>query len=231
MAEHGLQGEVIGVAFDGTGYGLDGAIWGGEFLVAGYGHFHRAAHLRYVPLPGGDQAIRHPWRSAVTHALDAGCDPYAVDALRYQPNLSTIAQMVDGRVNSPWASSTGRLFDAAAALMGIRASVAYEGQAAMELEWLATAAPTDGAYPFEIIRQHSADSPLEIDTRPIVRALVDDMHRGRDRPAVARRFQSTVVELLVMTCIQIRRESGLQRVVLSGGTFLNALLARKPPGD
>jgi hydrogenase maturation protein HypF len=229
MAEHALAGDVIGVAFDGTGFGSDGAIWGGEFLVANYGEFRRGAHLRYVPLPGGDHAIRHPWRSAVTHALDAGCDLSRCDAIASTTELRTVRQMIERRVNSPSTSSAGRLFDAVAALAGIRASVTFEGQAAMELEWLATDEPPDVSYPFELSRSVPPAEPscLEIDTRPMVRSVMGDVRRGTDRRRVARRFQSTMVELIVAVCERIRGETGLDRVVLSGGVFLNVLLTRE----
>lgn len=226
MAEHGLQGDVIGVAFDGTGMGTDGTIWGGEFLVAGYGQFRRDAHLRYVPLPGGDHAAREPWRSAVAHALDAGCDLSRIASISSRPELPTILQMIARRVNSPLASSAGRLFDAVAALLGVRARVSFEGQAAMELEWLATGQIPDGSYSLGFDRT-SSGSLLEIDTRQLVRDVADDMRRGTDRRRVARRFHSTMVKLIAAVCVQIREESGLDRVVLSGGVFSNVLLTRE----
>ncbi len=229
MAEHGLAGDVIGVAFDGTGLGTDGAIWGGEFLVADYRGFRRAAHLRYVPLPGGDQAIRQPWRSAATHAIDAGCDLAPSAQVASPASLRTVRQMIERRVNSPLTSSAGRLFDAVAALVGIRSSVSFEGQAAMELEWLATAEPPDGAYPIAISAavQVSPQSPCEIDTRPMFRAIAEDLSRGTDKRRIARRFQTTLVELIATVCQWIRCETGLNRVVLSGGVFMNVLLARE----
>ncbi len=142
MAEHQLDGSVLGVALDGTGLGTDGAIWGGEFLVANYQGFRRAAHLHYVPLPGGDRAIREPWRAAVAHLVDAGCDPSLVDRVVSKSSLRTVLQMIERDVRSPATSSCGRLFDAVAALIGLRSHASFEGQAAMELEWLATGAPS-----------------------------------------------------------------------------------------
>jgi hydrogenase maturation protein HypF len=274
MAENRLDGPAIGVSFDGTGYGTDGAIWGGEFLVGDYSGFERAAHLRYVRLPGGDKAIREPWRVAVAHLLDAGCDAAAVSdipgILGNPRDVRTVERMIERGLNAPLTSSAGRLFDAVAAIAGVRSRVSHEGQAAMQLEWLATDIPEEGDYPFELSREESRKSesrtelqtfdlrpsdfrleggrrkvdhpspinhqpsiaplltthhsPLSIDTRPLIRAVARDV-RSSVRPAViARRFHSTIVEMIAAVCDRIREESQLERVVLSGGVFLNVIL-------
>src|SRR5262245_30179588 len=172
MAEHGLTEPVLGVAFDGTGYGTDGAVWGGEFLVGDYRGFRRAAHLRYVGMPGGEQAIREPWRMAVAHLADAGKE-FAAWKERFLPvHWRTVQRMLERRLNTPLTSSAGRLFDAVAALAGVRDRVSYEGQAAVELEWLATEAAPDGAYPFELTAA-GEEEPLVVDTRPLIRAVAD----------------------------------------------------------
>ncbi len=173
MAEHGLNEPVIGVGFDGTGFGTDGAIWGGEFLVGDLRQFTRAAHLRYVPLPGGDKAIREPWRMAVSHLLDAGCENVKLTDVS-SGERRTIEQMIERNFNTPSASSMGRLFDAVAAIIGVRSRVSYEGQVAIELEWLATDVSADGSYPFEI-----TDS---IDTRLLIRAVAEDLKTANERP-------------------------------------------------
>ena len=188
MAEHGLTGDVIGVAFDGTGYGSDGAIWGGEFLIANYGDFRRAGHLRYVALPGGDRAIRHPWRSAVAHALDADCDPAAFGTVLCESELNTLRQMIERRVNSPLTSSAGRLFDAVAALAGIRTSVTFEGQAAIELEWLATETAADGSYPVELQRPPGSGVPGS--RHAAAGARCDRRCASRERPQAHRQTVS-----------------------------------------
>ncbi len=136
MAENRLGGPVIGVSFDGTGYGLDGAVWGGEFLIGDYRTFERAAHLRYVRMPGADTAIREPWRMALAHLLDAECGDAVLRDRISENMLKTARQMILRGFNSPLTSSMGRLFDAVAALAGVRDRVSYEGQAAIELEWL-----------------------------------------------------------------------------------------------
>lgn len=248
LAEHGLEGPAIGVAFDGTGYGTDGAVWGGEFLIADLRGFRRAAHLRYVGLPGGEQAIRQPWRMAVSHLVDAGCDGSSIQLGATAAELRTVARMLERRLNTPLTSSVGRLFDAVAALLGVRQRVSYEGQAAEELEWLATGVTADGAYPWAGFpdpaeKRHPImdgsgkpshepffhDAPWTIDTRPLIRALVADVNDGVDRRLIARRFHSAMVELVATVCCLIREETRLDQVALSGGVFLNAILAQEVP--
>jgi hydrogenase maturation protein HypF len=229
MAEHGLDEPVIGVSFDGTGYGIDGAIWGGEFLVAEYTHFDRAAHLRYVGLPGGDSAVREPWRMAASQLVDAGRSWDLLEGRIDQAKLRTIGAMLERRINTPLTSSVGRLFDAVASLAGVRNTVSYEGQAAIELEWLATQVPFDTSYPFELTGGDSSDDgdpiPLEIDTRPLIRAVITDVEHRTDTARIARRFHSTIVEIIASTCVAIRDRSRLNAVALSGGVFMNALVA------
>jgi hydrogenase maturation protein HypF len=230
MAEHGLQGTVIGVTYDGTGYGAGGAVWGGELLVGDYRQFHRAAHLRYVGMPGGEQAVREPWRMAAAHLADAGaeCEPLAA---RVPPHeMRAVQQMLQRNINCPLTSSAGRLFDAVAALAGVRDRVSYEGQAAMELEWLAEGIAAEGAYPFEIADEKSAESQiltLMVDTRPLIRAVAAEARNGTDPRAIARRFHTTVAEIIVAVCRRLREQTGLDGVVLSGGVFMNALLTRE----
>lgn len=235
MAEHGLEGNVLGVIFDGAGLGPDGAIWGGEFLVGGYDGFRRAAHFRNVPMPGGEQAIREPWRMAAAYLRDAGlslarCWPAAEGPPAAA--LRLVEQMLEGRVNAPLTSSAGRLFDAVAALAGIRQRVRYEGQAAMELEQLACEEAVDGSYPFEISTGalRPAKTPttltpaLEIDCRPLIQDVVGDVQDAARPSVIARRFQSTLVEIIAHACARISKAEGLNRVVLSGGVFMNVLL-------
>jgi hydrogenase maturation protein HypF len=217
MAEHGLAGPVIGVTFDGTGYGTDGAIWGGEFLVGDYRTFRRAAHLRYVGLPGGERAVKEPWRMAVAHLEDAGCDVTILGSRVSPVELRTVRSMLERQLNAPPTSSMGRLFDAVASLIGLRDRVSYEGQAAMELEWLAAEVAPQPAYPWELNGE-------VIDTRPLIRAVVEDVSRGTDRRLIARRFHATVADMIAGVCRRIRQETGLNAVVLSGGVFMNALL-------
>lgn len=228
-AEHSLTGPVIGVTFDGTGYGDDGAVWGGEFLVGGYRSFRRAAHLRYVAMPGGDGAVREPWRMALSHLLDAGCPLPPLGPDISPVALRTVGTMIERGLNSPPTSSVGRLFDAVAALAGVRGRVSFEGQAAMELEHLAGGETPDGPYAFEMSREGldpASEPPLVVDTRPMVREIASDVARGADARSIARRFHDTIVRIIAAVCAAIREESGLDRVVLSGGVFQNAILTR-----
>lgn len=219
MAENGLTEPTIGVTFDGLGYGTDGTVWGGEFLVGDYAGFTRAAHLRGVGMPGGDQATREPWRMAVAHLRDANAECRSFNSRVLAHEIRVVRQMLERRFNTPITSSAGRLFDAVASISGVRDRVSYEGQAAMELEWLATGVNDSGVYPFAI----EADGT--VDTRPMIDAVVSDVDRDVDRRIIARRFHSTVVEIVASVCGRVRHGTGLRAVVLSGGVFMNALLA------
>lgn len=223
MAENGWKdGAVIGVSFDGTGYGTDGTIWGGEFLVGDYRDFRRAAQLRSVALPGGEAAIREPWRMGIAHLVDAGCDVSPLLSRLGRSQIAAVRRMILRKFNAPMTSSAGRLFDAVAWLVGLRDRVTYEGQAAIELEWLASGDTTLGSYPFEVVEEQSV---LVIDTRPIVVSVAADLQRNVARAAVARKFHSTVVEMISSVCGKLRRgNAGHGCVALSGGVFMNSVL-------
>src|SRR5262249_52996512 len=230
MAENGLAGPVIGVAFDGTGYGTDGTVWGGEFLVGDYRHFRRAAHLRTVGMPGGGQAGRQAWRMAVAHLRDAGVGTLPLKERVPPTALRTIEKMLETGFNTPRTSSAGRLFDAVAALAGVRDSASYEGQAAVDLEWLATGAAPEEGYPFELVDTPAGSSSgvlLVVDTRPLIRAVAADAARRTEAARIARRFHSTAVEIVAAVCDRLRAATRIGTVVLSGGVFLNALLTRE----
>jgi hydrogenase maturation protein HypF len=226
MADNGLDRPVIGIAFDGTGYGTDGAVWGGEFLTGDYRGVCRAAHFRYVPMPGGEQAIREPWRMAAAYLADAGQGDNVLAGRVPARALATIRQMIDRRIHCPHTSSVGRLFDAMAALAGIRDRVSYEGQAAMELEWLAIEvdAADVSAFDFDIVENAENEVPLLIDVRPMFAAAAADLRRPCEPALIARRFHSTLVEIASQVCRRLRHRTGLEAVVLSGGVFQNALL-------
>jgi hydrogenase maturation protein HypF len=226
MAENGLVEPVIGVTFDGTGFGTDGAVWGGEFLVGDYREFRRAGHLRYVGMPGGARAIREPWRMAASHLADAQAENDGLKARILQPQAQTIARMLERRFQAPLTSSAGRLFDAVASLVGVRDHVTFEGQAAAELESLASGVPLAGAYPFAVepLLEDRGEPLLVIDTRPLIAAVNDDANRQTGPAIIARRFHATLVEVIADVCGKLRLTTGLNAVVLSGGVFLNALL-------
>jgi hydrogenase maturation protein HypF len=231
LAEHGLAGQVIGVALDGAGWGDDGCIWGGEFLVADLCDFRRAAHLRYVPLPGGEQAVRQPWRMAASylqHAvgpewveLDLPCLE-GVDRERRRQ----VRKMMERGVGCPRTSSAGRLFDAVAALALGREGVSYEGQAAALLEAAVEPAAGEG-YRFTWSETRNRTAPLEVDAAPVIRSVLADLGAGVPVGDIAGRFHTGVVSLIVEVCGLLRRETGLERVALSGGVFQNAFLLRE----
>ncbi|MEE4265082.1 MAG: carbamoyltransferase HypF [Desulfobacteraceae bacterium] len=224
MAEHKLEGELIGLSFDGTGYGTDGAIWGGEVLVAREHDFERAGHLAYVPMPGSATAIKEPWRMAVSYLQDAygsgfgNLDLPTVRAID-TGTLTIIGQMISKGINSPLTSSLGRLFDGVAAICGIRQRVKFEGQAAMELEMAAT-------QDAETIYDYAWDSAgaYRVLTEPIIRGVADDVVKGKPIGEISSRFHRTLICLFTDLCVLIGKERGLNRVVLSGGVFQNAIL-------
>jgi hydrogenase maturation protein HypF len=226
MAENHLDGKVIGIALDGTGYGTDGAVWGGEVLLATYADFQRAAHLDYVPMPGGAAAIAEPWRMAVSylhkHFGEALWDleiPFVRELDRRQ--VAVLVRMLERGVNSPLTSSCGRLFDAVSALAGVRKRVNYEAQAAIEFE-AAIAGEGEGAgYPFEIRPEGSG---WIIDTRPLFAAVVNDLKCGVPVGIISRRFHEGFVDVLARVARLIHAKTGLDNICLSGGSFQNVFL-------
>ena len=218
MAEHRLDGRLIGVAFDGTGYGTDGAIWGGEVLVCDYAGFERRFHLRYVPLAGGDAGAREPWRSAVAYLRDAALTPADVPALAGidDRRLRIVERMIERRVQTVQTSSCGRLFDAVSAMLGVCLENHYEAEAAMELE--AEAADASGsALGFELNGE-------EIDLREAIRGLIAAQRRGEAAAVLSARFHTTLARAIASACERVRASDGLNRVCLSGGSFQNVRL-------
>jgi hydrogenase maturation protein HypF len=223
MAENHIRGKVIGVAFDGTGYGTDGAIWGGEFLIADYAGFERGAHLRYVPLPGGDAAVRQPWRMALSCLRDT----FGTGSLPPLPMLETVPPrqlaLVDTMLSRNFqtvpTSSSGRLFDAVAALVGLGQQVSFEGQAAIALESIADTG-VDSGYPFAI----EESEPLQVDMRPAIDAVVRESLAGISVGQISARFHNTVAAAIVAVCHKLYQRAGLRRVCLSGGVFQNIYL-------
>ncbi|HEY1642749.1 MAG TPA: carbamoyltransferase HypF [Streptosporangiaceae bacterium] len=222
LADNGETGPVIGVAFDGTGYGTDATIWGGEFLVADLAGFERAGHFEPVPMPGGAAAIRQPWRMAASYlaaAYPGGPPPGLAVMTRQARRWPAMLAMASRGINSPVTSSAGRLFDAVAAVLGVRDEVSYEGQAAIELEQLADVTEA-GAYPAAI----SGGTPLRVAGADLVRAAADDLAAGTGPPVVAARFHNGVAGVIEQACLALRDQHGLSVVALSGGVFQNLLL-------
>jgi hydrogenase maturation protein HypF len=224
LAEFGLEGPVIGLACDGTGYGPDGTVWGGEVLVADVRGCERVAHLACVAMPGSAAAIKEPWRMALSYLHDAfgnGMWDLDLPVLREtgEAKARFIVEMIAKQVNSPRTSSMGRLFDGVAAIAGLRGRVTYEGQAAMELE-MAAADDIDSAYDFA----WQDGEPLRILPAPIIRGVVADLRDGTPVAVISARFHNSLVRMLSGLCTLLRGRRGLNRVVLSGGVFQNARL-------
>jgi hydrogenase maturation protein HypF len=226
MAENGLNGGVIGVALDGTGYGTDGCIWGGELLLADYRAFERAGHLEYVPLPGGEAAVREPWRMAVSCLYRH----FGRDFLKLQipfvkhldpAKVSVLLQAIERGVNSPLTSSCGRLFDAVSALAGIRQQVNYEAQAAIELEMAMDDSARPPGYEVEIREQ---SGQLIVSTLHLFAELVADLEKSTPVAIISARFHRGLVEGLASAVEILHRRTQLNRVCLSGGSFHNRFL-------
>ncbi len=225
MADNGLENRpLIGLAYDGTGYGPDGAIWGGEILIADYRAYERAAHLEYLPLPGGDAAIRHPWRIALGYASALGLDvsrlPF-LQAIEAQA-AAVVRKQAERRLNAPPTSSLGRLFDAVAALAGVRADVTYEAQAAIELEVLSRPyAAQAAAFPWSL--QETGEG-LVIGLGDLLAAVIAAVEAGAPAGEIGARFHRAVADFSLEVCRRIRRRAGLSAVALSGGVWQNQLL-------
>lgn len=223
MAENKAGGPVIGLSFDGTGLGTDGTVWGGEVLVADYRTFTRAAHLVPVPMPGSAAAIRAPWRMALGHLRAAFGEalhglPLPLFQSVDKKEVDIILAMMDKQINSPLTSSLGRLFDAVAALIGLRGQVAFEGQAAMELEMILDETES-GCYDF--CWEDRGDHPILIPNAPIIRAVVDDLKAGCPPATISARFHNTLIFLFDALCRHLRTATGIDRIALSGGVFQN----------
>ncbi len=224
MAENNVVGKVIGVAFDGTGYGDDGKIWGGEFFVGDYSGFERRAHFEYVPLPGGEIGIREPWRMALSYLIQC----YGENQIPKLPFLSRIGtektelvtQQIAKRIYTPLTSSAGRLFDAVSALLGLCDTIEYEGQAAIRLEKNA-GVEDGGVYPYEILPDESG---YQISFRRMIAAIVDDVRKGRGISEISGAFHRTIAAVTSDVCLRLREETEGNRVALSGGVFQNRLL-------
>ncbi len=224
LAENELEGSVLGVAWDGTGYGTDGTVWGGEFLLIDEESFQRAAHFRQFRLPGGDAAVKEPRRTALGVLYEIWSDNVILDR-RLAPiasfsnsELAVIAQMLTKGINAPLTSSAGRLFDAVASILGLRQRVTFEGQAAMELEY-AIQPDVDDLYPFEITN----GSPSIVDWGPMIPEILLDLQKGDPAGIISAKFHNTLTEIIVA----IARQVGEPRVLLTGGCFQNRFLIER----
>ncbi|OGW01055.1 MAG: carbamoyltransferase HypF [Nitrospinae bacterium RIFCSPLOWO2_02_FULL_39_110] len=237
MVENHIRDKVIGIAWDGTGYGTDGAIWGGEFLIADYKGFERAGYFRYTPLPGGDKAIKEPYRIALSHLYDTyGMDFLKLDIsfikggqgvvpLTKDKKIKTILKMIDNRINTVMTSSAGRLFDAVSSIINGINAVTFEGEAAIKLEMMADKSVKD-VYESQGsgVRSQESEYPLIIDARILIHQIVTDLLNGVGHSVISAKFHNTLAEIIYKMCQKIKADTGIDRVVLSGGCFQNILL-------
>ena len=233
MVENGVKGRVMGVAFDGTGYGTDGKIWGGEFLIADYRDFKRVGHLKYISLPGGDMAIKEPYRIAISYLYQTLGNDFKKLKLdfnrrRDKSKVQILLKMIDKNINSPLTSSMGRLFDAVSSLMGICDMASYEAQAAIELQQEAEKATgyrlQATGYKFKINEEKGI---FIINPEPIILGIVEDLKKKVVKSTIAAKFHNTVAEFTLDVCKRLKKKTGIDRVTLSGGVFQNRLLLDK----
>ncbi|MFA5389671.1 MAG: hypothetical protein WC312_07990 [Candidatus Omnitrophota bacterium] len=212
MAENKIKGKVIGVAFDGTGFGRDGNIWGGEFFIGGIKGFKRAAHLKYVPMPGGEAAIREPWRMAFSYL-------YAIGGGTRKTRNDIIRQMIDKKINTPLTSSMGRLFDGISSLIGICDIARYEGEAAIKLEKIMEGV---GHYKFNYDYKNEI---IIIDWGPVIKSIVKDLKRGIKKPEISLKFHNGVCDMIKDVCGLLRKKYKIRKACISGGVFQNKYLS------
>lgn len=228
MAENGLRRKVIGVAFDGTGYGSDGNIWGGEFLLADYCSFDRMAHLAYVPMPGVDKAVLEPARMAFSYIYKTykrSVSKIKSDVLKRigKDRYSIFGKMIDRNINSPLTSSAGRLFDAVSSLIGIRDYISYEAEAAIELEKIA-ALDSSNIYKFKIGK---SKNKIIVEFYPMIKAIVSELENKKSPGLISRKFHNTIAEAIKEVACILRKRTKANDVVLSGGVFNNTVLLRE----
>ena len=222
MAENQYWEPVIGVAFDGTGYGLDGTVWGGEFLMVDRDRFRRVLHLEAVPLPGGDRAVEEPWRTALAYlwrAFDGHPPDLPAFGTIERSKIESVAEMLRANVNSPLCSSVGRAFDAVSAMAGVCLESRYEGQPAIELEGILRSESTE-RYDFEIRSE-------TVSLAECVRQVVRDIRRGEQPETISVRFHNTIVAIITESTARIADREGIRTVALSGGVFQNGYLVER----
>ncbi|MBW2061439.1 MAG: carbamoyltransferase HypF [Deltaproteobacteria bacterium] len=228
MAENNIKPPVLGVAFDGTGYGTDGRIWGGEFLLADYGNFRRMGHLEYVPMPGGAEAVRKPFRMAISYLLtllgeDALNQKLAFLSPLKSLEIDLIKKQIEKAVNSPMTSSSGRLFDGVSALIGVRDRVDYEAQASIELEMVASEEiARSERYLFEINERNGL---MVVRLRELFKGILSDLAQGLSQAEISARFHNTMAWMVVEMCQILAQRAGVNQVALSGGVFQNRLFS------
>lgn len=229
MAEHKIKKPVIGICWDGVGWGIDGNLWGSEFFLADYKGFTRQAHLSYIPLPGGAAAIKEPYRIALSLLYTSFGDKLTAltpDVLNYigRNKSNILLKMMDKGLNCPQSSGMGRLFDGVASILRLCDINSYEAQAAIELERIAHKSSDDGTYPYRLTKDNNTHI---IDYRPLVKEIVAELNYKQDKAVISRRFHNTLIDIALKICLLIAEETKIKQVVLCGGVFQNKLLAKQ----
>ena len=214
MADNNIKGKIIGVAFDGTGFGSDGNIWGGEFFTGSIKGLKRAAHLKYIPMPGGEACIREPWRMTFSYL-------YSIHGKIVRNDI--LDQMIDKNINSPLTSSAGRLFDGVSSLIGVCDFAGYEGEAAIKLEKIISGKEwrVKGKYKFKYAEE---DEMIAIEWKPVIKNIVKDLKKGISKSEVSLKFHNAICNMIKETCILLRKKHKINKVCLSGGVFQNKYL-------
>lgn len=230
MFDNDLKGRVIGVALDGTGYGTDGNVWGGEFMIATYRNFRRAGHLKYLPMPGADKAVTEPWRMGAVYLRDAYGDKFLKLDIPFVKNMKKtqwhdLRRAADKRINSPLTSSMGRLFDAVSAILLSFYKVSFEAEAAIQLQKRAEDAYNENRR--YSVRVNRAKGVFIIDPKETIKGIVKDIRRGLGHSVIAAKFHNSAVEMVLSVCMALRRETGINSVALTGGVFQNIFLLEK----
>ena len=222
MAENKIDKKIIGLAFDGTGLGTDNKIWGGEFLICDYENFERVGHLNYVKMPGGEVAVKEPWRMGISYLFKAMAENIDTSIIKDIPekSISTIISMIKKNINSIETSSMGRLFDAVAAIIGLKNRISYEGEAAINLEAI-SCTNEDGKYTYRI---DVVEEKFIINTNDIIKEIMNDIKDKIQINVIAKRFHNTVIDFSIQMCILIRDKYEINAVGLSGGVFQNRII-------
>lgn len=227
IIDNSLKNDVIGVAFDGTGFGYDGNIWGGEFFVGSPKKFKRAAHFEYIPMPGGERAIREPWRMALAYLFPIRVWKYGLNAgllkKLNKKDMAIVKLMIDKNINSPLTSSAGRLFDAVGSLVLSKTFAGKEAELPMELEKMAEPSCKE-RYDFDIKRIKKGDA---ISASKIIKGVIKDLSKGADKRIISAKFHNTMAEVITKVSLKLSKRFGPKRVVLSGGVFQNKFLTAR----
>jgi len=232
IADNNIKGKVIGIAFDGTGFGSDGNIWGGEFFTGAIKKLNRAAHLKYIPMPGGEASIREPWRMAFSYLYSIYGKEKFLRRLRHftmtgkkWPHNDILGQMIDKKINSPLTSSVGRLFDGVSSLIGVCDFAGYEGEAAVKLEKAMLVSGSrlqvPGKYKFKYVNERGM---IIIDWEPVIRDIIKDLKLGAGKPEISVKFHKAICCMIRDVCNRLRKKYRIKKVCMSGGVFQNNYL-------